>query len=163
MKITTKSISKLVFLAIAVLGLIAATPPNGKVPRRPLRADSMRFVFREFEGTLDVVCKHHLVSDASPYDWKVECFNGPAKFADYTAHVALTEYNLSGPTKLSIELLYWLTGTHLPSEVGSTTWFHFAEKSALQGISMSQTVEGGTAGLYLEIGAAAIRLSKFTR
>lgn len=163
-----KSFSKAIFLVLAVSSLMAVSPSSsrsghGPVKRRPLRADSMRFVYREFEGPLDIVCKHQLASEASPYDWKVACYDGSTKFAEYTAHVALTQYDLGGPTKYSIELLYWLTGTHLPSEVGSTTWFHFAEKSNLQGISTSQTVAGGTAGLYLEIGAAAIRLSDRTR
>jgi hypothetical protein len=161
-----KSLSKALFLVLAASSLMAVAPPRSRpdpVKRRPLRAESMRFVYREFEGPLDVVCKHQLASEASPYDWTVSCSNGATKFAEYTAHVALTQYDLGGPTKYSVELLYWLTGTHLPSEVGSTTWFHFAEKSNLQGISTSQTVAGGTAGLYLEIGAAAIRLSDRTR
>lgn len=152
----------------SLLIVLTATNPASiqaaeKKPRRGLRADAFRFVYREFEGGPDVVCKHRLLSEASPYDWKVECFRGSAKFADYTAHVALTQYARSGQTPLSIELLYWLNGTRLPSEVGSTTWFHFGAKSDLQGVSTSQTVDGGTAGLYLEIGAAAIRLSQGTR
>lgn len=163
MKTFLRNGSKSLVLVLAVVGLTAVHPGGEKVKRRPLRGASIRFVYRDFEGTLDVVCKHRLVSEASPYDWKVECYQGPNKFAEYTAHIALTQYELSGPTKLSIELLYWLTGSRLPSEVGSTTWFHFAEKSPLQGISSSQTVAGGTAGLYLEIGAAAFRLSRRTR
>ena len=124
----------------------------------------MRFVYRTFEGDLNIVCKHHLASDASPYDWKVECYDGATQFADYTAHVALSFYDhTSGSSKFSIELLYWVTGTNLPSEVGTTTWFNFATKSDLQGISVSQTVEHATAGLYLEIGDAAIRLSSQKR
>lgn len=163
MKTSFKSALKALFLVLAFVGLTAAHPAGKKGKRQPLRGASIRFIFRDFEGTVDVVCKHRLVSEASPYDWKVECYQGSTRFAEYTAHIALTQYELSGPTKLSIELLYWLTGTRLPSEVGSTTWFHFEEKSALRGISSSQTVEGGTAGLYLEIGAAAFRLSRWAR
>jgi hypothetical protein len=151
------------FAVSTMLGFASDRAAGKPGVRHALKADSMRFVYREFEGSLETVCKHRLQSADSPYDWKVECYNGSTKFADYTAHVALTQYDLGGETKYSIELLYWLTGTRLPSEVGSTTWYHFATKSQLQGISQSQTVDGGTAGLYLEIGAAAIRLSNWAR
>jgi hypothetical protein len=123
----------------------------------------MRFVYRTFEGDLAIACKHQPLNPDSPYDWKVECDNGPTKLAEYTAHVALSFYDHASGPKFSIELLYWLTGTDLPSEVGSSTWFHFATKSDLVGISTSQGVAHGTAGLYLEIGAEAIRLSRETR
>ncbi|MBS1960832.1 MAG: hypothetical protein JST04_01345 [Bdellovibrionales bacterium] len=164
MKILRRIVTKAFVLAslAALAASLMGTAPAGK-PRRPVAGSTMRFVFRDFEGPRDIVCPHRLLSPDSPYDWKVECSDGSRKFAEYTAHVALTLYDHTTEPKLSVEMLYWLNGSRLPSEVGSTTWFHFAEKSNLQGVSMSQTVENGTAGLYLEIGSAAIRLSKWAR
>jgi hypothetical protein len=167
MKNLLKTVIRTLSIGIAIASFstpaMAGTPPGKTGPRHALNADSMRFMFRDYDGNLEVECKHTLQSAGNPYDWQVECFNGANKFAEYTAHVSLTQYANTGPTQLSIELLYWLIGTNLPAEVGSTTWYHFATKSELQGISQSQTVEHGTAGLYLEIGAAAIRLSKWAR
>ena len=131
--------------------------------RRPLRGDTIRFVYRTYEGDLSVTCPHRLQSPDSPYDWKVECFDGSRKFADYTAHVALTQYDRATDPKLAIELLYWVTGTNLPSEVGSTTWIYLGEKTPLRSVEVSETVEHGTAGLYLEIGPTSMRLSDRTR
>ena len=162
MKATSYLISRLTVLSVVAVVLMGIHPGE-KRKRQPLHSSSLRFVYREFEGTHEIVCSHRLLSKESPYDWKVECFRAQTKFAQYTAHVALSQYDLTGSTKLSIELLYWLTGTRLPNEVGSTTWFHFAEKSPLQGISSSQTVDGGTAGLYLEIGSGAFRLLRRAR
>jgi hypothetical protein len=156
-------VPKSLVLALALSALTGMTFSKSIAERRPLRANSIRFVYREFEGERNIACKHALVSEASPYDFKVSCYEGAEKFAEYVAHIALSQYALAGPTKYSVELLYWLTGSRLPSEVGSTTWFHFAEKGDLRGISTSQTVENGQAGLYLEIGPEAIRLSGRTR
>ncbi len=128
-----------------------AAPPAGKKPRRGVVDTHMRFIYRAYDGGFSTVCEHRLESKNSPYDWKVECYEGEKRFATYSAHVALTQYRPTKERKLSIELLYWLMGTHLPSEVGSTTWFHFGEWSPLMEISTSQNVERGTAGLYLEI------------
>lgn len=140
--------ARVIGLGLIVLGM-TGMKPIGKP--RPLRAAALRFVFKPYDGAAETVCSHHLVSDASPYDWRVECFDRGRRFAEYTAHVALTQYVREGSNPLSIELLYWLTGTDLPFEVGNTTWFRFAARSPLRDISSSQTVARGTAGLYLEI------------
>jgi hypothetical protein len=166
MNFLPKSGLKVLLLVLTVALLGGATAPRKAVVRHALHADAMRFAFRNFDGDIDITCGHSLASPDSPYDWKVQCFNPGAAtpFAEYTAHVALTPYDhADGPTKFSLELLYWVMGTHLPSEVGTTAWYHFAAKSDLRGISVAQTVENGTAGLYLEIGSEAVRLSKWAR
>lgn len=154
------------FLAFAFFGLTAVFPAGKGVPREPLYRTEIRFVFKSFDGDFETVCPHRLLNENSPFDWRVECFRGSNKFAEYTAHIALSQYAMQGPTKLAVELLYWLNGTRLPSEVGSTTWMKFAEMGGLQSVSSSQTVENGTAGLYLEVSANALRpvfVTKSTR
>ncbi len=137
--------------AVAAEGSGVTEKEQKRPPRQGLFREEIRFVFRNFEGGFSTVCKHQLASENSPYDWKVQCFDGSEKFATYTAHVALSQYRRESGTRLSIELLYWLTGTNIPSEIGSTTWFHLRDPSFLEEISTSQTVERATAGLYLEI------------
>lgn len=137
--------------AAPALASPAGQPAQKRPPRQGLFREEIRFVFRNFEGDFSTVCKHQLESPNSPYDWKVQCFDGSEKFATYTAHVALSQYRRDSGTRLSIELLYWLTGTNIATEVGSTTWFHLRDPSFLEEISTSQTVERATAGLYLEI------------
>ncbi len=159
MKTSPKFLSK-ILLFIVTSGLSPLTQVDASVPKlsgyESISAANIRFVFQTFEGDFKTLCKHELIDESSPYDLKVECYRGTNLFAQYSAHIALKQYpHSSGDTKFSIELMYWLTGTRLPSEVGSTTWIHLAERTAIHGVKTSQTVENGTAGLYLEITPSA--------
>lgn len=147
-----------IFVALNSSAFALADPALKNTPAAPQRlrqsvsGDAIRFVFRNYDGEYSVVCKHRLASASSPYDWKVECSDGKNIRSEYIAHVALSAYLHQGNSALSIELLYWLTsGTRLQSEVGSTTWMHFGTNSPLLEVTSSQTIEKGTAGLYLEI------------
>lgn len=144
--------------AVVLLGLLGldslaiAAIPTARL-RQSVSGDAIRFVYRSYEGDVNVVCKHRLASADSPFDWRVECSDGKKVRTEYVAHIALSAYpHNSGTPALSIELLYWLTsGTRLQSEMGSTTWMHFAAYSPLLEVSSSQTIENGTVGLYLEM------------
>jgi hypothetical protein len=127
-----------------------------KAARQALTSDSMRFVYRSYDGTTTHYCRHRLQSENSPYDWKVECSDGKSIRSEYVVHLALSVYRRDRLPNLSVELLYWITsGTRIPSEIGSTTWMHFNRDSSLASISSSQTLDRGTAGLYLEIKGSA--------
>lgn len=135
------------FFAAFSVAQAATRPAPQKVD-----ASALKFTYQTYDAETHYVCEHALLSDTSPYDWKVKCFDGTKLTHEFTAHVALSLYpHPGGNPELSIEMLYWLTGTGLESEVGVTSWTHLAKKTAVSGMSASLTIDHGTAGLYLDI------------
>lgn len=117
--------------------------------RKNLPSDVLRFRYETYDRTKALNCKHALSNAAvSPYDWDVKCFHEDGRLAKrFDVHLALSIYERTTLPRLSIELLYWISGE------GATTWFHFNDPTTLRSLQTGQTVERGVAGLYLEIAA----------
>jgi hypothetical protein len=141
-------------LFFAVSQGFAAPRAGSKKAGIPLPAEKIRFTYQSFDGAFVRECEHALTSAGNPYDWSVRCYEGEKLRGKYVAHIALTQYTHPSAPRLSLELLYWLTGTGIESEAGSTTWFHLREASSVMEVSSSQTVDQGSAGLYLDIDLA---------
>jgi hypothetical protein len=142
-------------------GLFFLVSNGGAAPRAgakktsvPLPAEKIQFTYQSFDGAFVYECEHAITNAENPYDWTVRCYEGEKLRGKYVAHVALTQYTHPSAPRLSLELLYWLTGSGIESEAGSTTWFHLREASSIMEVSSSQTVDQGTAGLYLDVDLA---------
>jgi hypothetical protein len=135
--------------SLAFASLLLLSAPAAQAARLP--GDALKFSYETFDGETRYPCKHERLNEASPYDWKVRCYEGAALRREYVAHVSLERYVRTTRPELSIELLYWVTGTGIETETGGTTWFHLAKDSPLLEVSTSATVDRATAGLYLDI------------
>jgi hypothetical protein len=142
MKLFTPRLTASLFALLFSLSSVAATP---------LRGNEVRFTYRSFDGAFSYACEHSLLNESNPYDWSVRCYDGERLKGKYVAHLALSQYLHPKPPRVSLELLYWLTGSGIESEAGSTTWFHLRDETSVMEVSSSQTVDEGTAGLYLDI------------
>jgi hypothetical protein len=141
----------MVFTRKLALALFAVSFPLFAQAATPLEGDRIRFTYQSFDGAFAYACEHSLVTEANPYDWAVRCYDGEKLKGRFVAHIALSQYPHTKPPRVSLELLYWLTGTGIESEAGSTTWFHLRDETSVMEVSSSQTVDQGTAGLYLDI------------
>ena len=125
--------------------------------RAALQASSLNFRYTTFDPGSDYACKHYL-QDADAHDWDVQCFDAQGVVKKhYTVHLWISLYNHPTAPQTSVEILYWLTDLSVPQAVqgvGATTWMHFNPKmdlGAINGLQLSQSVEGDTAGLYLTV------------
>lgn len=132
------------FIRLALLSL-AVTAPAQAAPKN-LPAEALRFRYETYDKQKALSCKHQLAGEVSPYDWDVKCYDETGRLLKrFDVHLALSVYQRTALPRTSIELLYWISG------LGATTWFHFDEKTAPSSLSSGQTVDQGTAGLYLEV------------
>jgi hypothetical protein len=114
--------------------------------------EMLKFNYIRFEGGAFLRCAHRL-EDAAAQDWRVSC-EGEGIRREYRVHLWVTHYTRNVEPRSSYEVLYWVTDLSEPGEthgVGTTIWFHLKDESALHSISVSQSVENDTAGLYLDL------------
>jgi hypothetical protein len=143
-------------LWVLVIGLV--TLGAGRADALEIRPEMLHFTYQTFNGGISLACKHVLVSAASQ-DWSVKCSDPALKLLkSYQVHLWVTRYDhAQGPRRVSFEVLYWVTDLSDPSAPkagGDTIWFHLRNPADLDGIEVSQSLEGDTAGLYLELDPA---------
>ena len=116
-----------------------------------LWATQMSFKYQSFDGEQIVPCNYKLINEMAQ-DWQVICEKDTFK-RQYTVHLWITEFPKQNEPKLSAEVLYWVTEVGGPAphkSNGSTIWFHLKDNTRMQGITVSQSVENDSAGLYLD-------------
>jgi hypothetical protein len=106
------------------------------------------FKYKSFDGQVNLNCKHVEINEW--YDWKVYC--GQNQERVFHVHLKVSKLSRSRVPHTSYEVLYWITEKNNDNRGGGTTmWFHIQEKANFHEISMSQSVDNDTAGLYLKI------------
>jgi hypothetical protein len=122
--------------------------PGGNLEITPAM---LKFKYRFNEGET-LYCTHELM-DPFSQDWDVVCRAEDSSYTRrYRVHLWVTEYGHdTGPIKLSIEILYWVTDlTHQPIEGGGTSWIHLADVTPIGGLELTQYLES-SGGLNLVI------------
>jgi hypothetical protein len=144
---------KLLQCLVLFLGTLATKAGHAQNLR--LNPESLTFVYQDYSGETRFRCQQRLENELSQ-DWIVECHNeiGEVKKA-YRVHLWVTRYERKVQPKVSFEILYWLTDllkmSVAKTSTGSTTWVNLKEPSDLHSLSLSQSVDLDTAGLYLDI------------
>ncbi len=124
--------------------------PGGNLEITPAM---LKFKYRFNEGeTLN--CTHELI-DPFAQDWDVICVADSSAYTrSYRVHLWVTQYGHdSGPIKLSLEILYWITDNTNPTKPidgGGTSWIHLADVSQIRALELTQYVENA-GGLNLVI------------
>ena len=134
---------KFLFLIVCLYSLSASA----------LEPEQMKFTYMTYEGDQILHCKHFPV-DEFKFDWDVTCKNENGSFYKlYRAHVSLSKYSRPSIPMTTYEVLYWVTEKSSGQIYGSSTslWFNFKNEADFHGLTISQSVEKETAGLYLDI------------
>lgn len=135
---------------LSVLMSLYAVVSSAQLPGEnlKLKPEHLRFVYRTFDGTRAVGCRHEIYN-APAQDWKVVC--GPKS---YLVHLWVTVYRRDTEPKTSYEVLYWVTDLSVPQKpeyTGTTVWFHMKGEPTLHSLTVSQSVDNDVAGLYLDL------------
>lgn len=118
-----------------------------------IEPEQMKFTYMSYEGDQILKCKH-FATDEFKFDWDVTCKNeGGSFYKIFRAHVSLAKYHHPTPPKSTYEVLYWVTDRTTGQVYGSSTslWFNFNNDADFNGLTISQSVDQETAGLYLDI------------
>lgn len=117
-----------------------------------LDPEKIEFRYMSFDGQITMNCRHDIENDLS-HDWYVSCKSDEGYSKVYRVHLKVSKYTRTRLPKNSYEVLYWVTDRtpRVPVGTGTTVWFHFNDNTDLSGISLSQSVDEDTAGLYLTI------------
>ena len=118
-----------------------------------LEPEQMKFTYMTYDGDQILHCKHFAI-DEFKFDWDVTCKNKEGTFYKlYRAHVSLAKYSRPSIPMTTYEVLYWVTEKSSGQVYGSSTslWFNFKNEADFHGLTISQSVEKETAGLYLDI------------
>ena len=138
-------------LLSASSALAADQPGNLKIT-----PDMLFFHYSTFDAGETMDCKP-TVENADSQDWRVVCSNSKSR-REYTVHLWVSIYTHSAAPLLSYEILYWVTDLTDPAhsiQTGSTVWFHVNDPTSLASLEISDTVDDGTAGLYLTVSTVA--------
>lgn len=113
-----------------------------------IKKENLSFKYKSFDGQVNKNCKHYKINEW--YDWKVLC--GDNKDKVFSVHLKVTQHRRTRTPKSLYEVLYWITDrTDSYKGTGTTVWFHLNEETSLNKISVSQSTDNDTAGLYLDI------------
>ena len=118
-----------------------------------IEPEQMKFTYMTYDGDQILHCKHFPI-DEFKFDWDVTCKNESGSFYKlYRAHVSLSKYSRPSIPMTTYEVLYWVTERTSGQVYGSSTslWFNFKNEADFHGLTISQSVEKETAGLYLDI------------
>jgi hypothetical protein len=111
----------------------------------PAMSSQMSFTYEPYGEGPTQACIHQVVSAQNPMDWKVKCPMGSSATREFTAHVVVSKYVRAAEPRVSYEVLYWVNGE------GASTLYNFKNDGELMSISSGQSVDGGTAGLRLNL------------
>jgi len=119
----------------------------------PLENSQLRFTYQTFDKRVYLNCTSQ-VENAKSYDWRVNCVDSKIRLKkDFRVHLMATRYPHASPPLVTYELLYWVTDLSLPGfpSSGSSSWYHLKQMSDLDSLTVRQSVDGDSAGLYLDI------------
>lgn len=138
---------QLCFLLLLSSGLV-----NAKSIPKTLTPERLKFSYKTFEGDKDLKCFHEY-ADEFKFDWNVTCKDTESFYKIFRVHLSLSQYSHPTPPQTTYEVLYWVTDrtTNHISGNGTSFWLNLKNKSDFHGLTMSQSVDADTAGLYLEI------------
>ncbi len=111
--------------------------------------EELSFRFESYEGSESLACTHAAV-DAIRWDWRVSCGEGNAS-RRFLVHFVPTFYSSTRAPRLTLETLYYVlpSGPRGAAGTGGSAWYKFEDDTALHEITLGQSVESDTAGLYL--------------
>lgn len=166
-----KLAGKTVFNYIILIGSLVSSPLSANVRTNPISRPSsllpnmLRFEYYTFDGEKNIPCSHQL-KDADAQDWSVKCGNEK----NFIVHLWITAYPhdqaANSTSKMSYEILYWVTDFSQPGHpIGSssTLWLNLKQKSELDTMQFTQSVDQDAAGLRLSFTPAIASVTKLTR
>lgn len=112
-----------------------------------LRDDQIRFKYASFDGQIVHQCTHKKINEW--YDWEVNCADKV-----FSAHISLKKHFYEIQPKTIYEIMFWITNKTNPTKLdgtGSTIWVELNKQSDYSKITVSQSTEADTAGLFLYI------------
>lgn len=114
--------------------------------------DRLKFSYKTYEGDMDLPCRHFAV-DEYKMDFDVTCKNESGFYKLFRTHVVLSQYQRPMTPQNTYELLYWVTDktTNKIYSNGSSLWLNSLEKNTFHSLTIGQSVDNDTAGLYLDI------------
>ncbi|MFZ4715584.1 MAG: hypothetical protein ACOYL6_17805 [Bacteriovoracaceae bacterium] len=118
-----------------------------------IESEQMNFKYMNYEGDMILHCKHFAI-DEYKFDWDLTCKNETGSFfKKFRAHVALSKYGHPTPPLSTYEVLYWVTDltNNQTYGTGTSLWFNFNNDADFHSLTISQSVDNDTAGLYLDI------------
>ena len=106
-----------------------------------------KFIYKSFDGQIIKNCTYKPINEW--YDYEVKCDEKV-----FSVHLLVRSYTRQLTPKTTIEVLYWINNKTVPNRIegsGSSIWFDLTEKTAFEAITVSQSTDQDTAGLYLYI------------
>lgn len=139
---------KLICFFLLFVSAIAHAKP---IPKS-LTPEQVKFSYKSFEGDKDLKCFHEY-ADEFKFDWNVTCKDQSTFFKLFRVHLSLSQYSHPTAPQTTYEVLYWVTDktTNQVYGNGSSLWLNTKNKSEFHSLTMGQSVDADTAGLYLEI------------
>jgi hypothetical protein len=145
-KIYRLSFGGLFFFLIGISAFGETTLPSADYA---ITADQLRFTYQGYDNGLYFHCQPTIENEIG-HDWRVQCADETKKLTkSFLVHLWVTRYDHAQAPRVTYELLYWVKGQG--SSSGSSTWFHLKDYSALEALTVGQSVDGDTAGLYLDL------------
>lgn len=135
-----------VFFLIAPFAYGAKPIPKGLTPER------LKFSYKTFEGDKDLKCFHEY-ADEFKFDWNVTCKDQATFYKIFRVHLSLAQYGHPTSPRSTYEVLYWVTDrtTNHVYGTGTSFWLNTKNTSEFHSLTMGQSVDSDTAGLYLDI------------
>lgn len=114
--------------------------------------ERLKFSYKSYEGDIILECRHFAI-DEYKMDFDVTCKNQNGFYKLFRTHVVLSQFQRPMNPQNTYELLYWVTDktTHQISSNGSSLWLNTFEKNTFHSLTIGQSVDNDTAGLYLDI------------
>jgi hypothetical protein len=114
--------------------------------------ERLKFSYQSYEGDIILECRHFAI-DEYKMDFDVTCKNQNGFYKLFRTHVVLSQYQRPMTPQNTYELLYWVTDktTNKISSNGSSLWLNAFEKNTFHSLTIGQSVDNDTAGLYLDI------------
>lgn len=125
---------------------------KSKPVQKSLTPEQLKFSYKTFEGDKDLKCFHEY-ADEFKFDWNVTCKDQNTFYKIFRVHLSLKQYSHPTPPNSTFEVLYWVTDRTTNHVYGNGTsfWLNTKNKSEFHSLTMGQSVDSDTAGLYLEI------------
>lgn len=119
-----------------------------------LKSENMKFTYRSYDGQINYQCDHKLVNDLA-HIWELYCFDENNNLKKkFSTTVWISRYTRTRSPQNTYELIYRITEKPSPTQrrdSGSTHWINLEKDAPLHSLTLSQSVENDTAGMYLEI------------
>lgn len=119
-----------------------------------LKSENMKFTYRSYDGQINYQCDHKIVNDLANI-WDLYCFDESNNLKKkFSTTVRVSRYSRTRSPQNSYELIYRITEKPSPTQrigSGSTHWINLEKDGPLHSLTLSQSVENDTAGIYLEI------------